>query len=699
LPEPIVDSNIEPSQLSGFMISDPGSELPDLQVNSASNSVADQTPLPEMPVAGANNSDPADRTNSYLQGSLENPDSATESIEHSTILESADPPASNPDIDLFAKPAEDASFLNLPAAFIRASVEHSSPSLIKPEPPHTPNLPPDLKQVSAPQDERLLDRLENALADLEEESETCLEEPVPPGISLERQPARSRLLRPVVYGIEVPNTGTKPLFQVRVEHELPAGFRYLGSDPPPEIRGSKLVWKLGDLEPKSVSRILVRVQPKNAGKLLPESATTFRTAYGVRTRITKPKLQILVVGPERARRGDPVDFEIQVSNSGTDQAKNVQVRNLLSSGLSHEQGPKVEVTLGSLMPGECIKLSLRTTARESGSQRNEVTVTGTDCISSTSEASVLVTQPAIQFRFSGPAQLPLNRETEYHLVTYNSGTANAESLEGRYDIPEGLEIVGGEGLSFYDPVTRTVSWSIPRLDAGQSHSLPVHVLARFPGDFQHRATLRTGTEFQEPVELITSTDFDSSQKSRLLEDLVAGLDDNARHARAPRIDESSASDSADSSTRKDQYLVFTLAGLDYAVSTASLLEVSRLSSITSVPNVPPWVLGVANVRGDIVSMVDLGAFLGLTQTFASVPDGRVLVVRTISQEIMAGLLVEKVKGLRLISGDRITVPAASFENRLSPFMRGVSDIDGRLLVFLDLDRLLLSAEMLQVEPV
>jgi purine-binding chemotaxis protein CheW len=202
--------------------------------------------------------------------------------------------------------------------------------------------------------------------------------------------------------------------------------------------------------------------------------------------------------------------------------------------------------------------------------------------------------------------------------------------------------------------------------------------------------------------LITSTDFDSSQKSRLLEDLVAGLDDNARHARAPRIDVQSASDSSDStdsSTRKDQYLVFTLAGLDYAVSTANLLEVGRPSSITSVPNVPSWVLGVANVRGDIVSMVDLGAFLGLTQTFASVPDGRVLVVRTISQEIMAGLLVEKVKGLRLISGDRITVPAASFENRLSPFMRGVSDIDGRLLVFLDLDRLLLSAEMRQVEPV
>src|SRR5262249_9046605 len=150
---------------------------------------------------------------------------------------------------------------------------------------------------------------------------------------------------------------TKPLFQVRVEHELPAGFRYLGSDPTPEIRGSKLIWKLGDLEPKSVTRILVRVQAKQAGKLLPESATTFRTAYGVRTRITKPRLQVIVTGPEKVRRGDPVVFEIQVTNSGTDQAKNINVRNLLSAGLNHEQGPAIDVALGSLTPGECVKLS------------------------------------------------------------------------------------------------------------------------------------------------------------------------------------------------------------------------------------------------------------------------------------------------------------------------------------------------------
>jgi chemotaxis signal transduction protein len=118
-----------------------------------------------------------------------------------------------------------------------------------------------------------------------------------------------------------------------------------------------------------------------------------------------------------------------------------------------------------------------------------------------------------------------------------------------------------------------------------------------------------------------------------------------------------------------------------------------------VPNVPEWILGVANVRGDIVSMVDLAAFFGLNQLSDSARDGRVLVVRSLSQELTTGLLVEKVKGLRFISSDRITVPAATFENRLSPFLSGVSELDGRLLVFLDLDRMLLSAEMRQVEPV
>jgi chemotaxis signal transduction protein len=64
-----------------------------------------------------------------------------------------------------------------------------------------------------------------------------------------------------------------------------------------------------------------------------------------------------------------------------------------------------------------------------------------------------------------------------------------------------------------------------------------------------------------------------------------------------------------------------------------------------------------------------------------------------------GLVVEKVKGIRIVSENRITAPPSTLENRLTPYMRGVAEIDGRLVVLLDLDRLLLSAEMRQVELV
>src|SRR5262249_1873936 len=154
---------------------------------------------------------------------------------------------------------------------------------------------------------------------------------------------------------------------------------------------------------------------------------------------------------------DPVVFEIQVTNSGTDQAKNINVRNLLSAGLNHEQGPAIDVALGSLTPGECVKLSLKTVALETGIHGCEVTAQGTDGISAGSEASVLVTQPAVQIRFTGPASLPLNKVTEFLLVATNSGTATAENLEGSYVIPEGLDFVPGEGRENYDPDTRTIS--------------------------------------------------------------------------------------------------------------------------------------------------------------------------------------------------------------------------------------------------
>ncbi|MFL5243932.1 MAG: chemotaxis protein CheW [Gemmataceae bacterium] len=597
--------------------------------------------------------------------------------EPSPPLPSSKDPLSDPEIDLFAKPAEDASFLNLSAVYVRDLLKISSKC---PSPGTSDECP------------------ESTLGSEGEAKEAGnRDQPNAPAVPMERQPPLSRLVRPVVYGIEVPNTGTKPLFQVRVEHDLPAGFRFLGADPVPDIRRNKLVWKLGDLEPQSAKRILVRVQPKHAGKLLPESATTFRTTYGVRTRITKPRLQATVTGPQCVDRGEPAIFEIEVSNSGTGQATNVCVRNQIPAGLLHDQGHLVESYLGTLSPGETVKLYLRTIAQGTGAQVTEVIVSGSECVSVAIQAQVLVKQAELTLQITGPTSLQPNQETDYLLEIFNTGTAAASSILVDYKLPEGLDFVSADEQAIPDPNAQSVSWSFASLAAGQNRLLPIRVRTQFPGDFLHKASLRYGEGPDAAAELLISSDL-AIESSPLLAELLAGIDGPLRASRTTRGNAARIPAQLEAAGKDGQHIVFTLAGIDYAVPMAGVVEIGRASNITPVPNVREWLLGVANVRGDVISMVNLGMFFGLDKC-TETTDSRLLVVRSRWGDMATGLLVEKVKGIRSISEKGIMAPASTFENRLTPYLRGVAENDGRLLVLLDLDKLLLSAEMRQVELV
>ena len=151
---------------------------------------------------------------------------------------------------------------------------------------------------------------------------------------------------------------------------------------------------------------------------------------------------------------------------------------------------------------------------------------------------------------------------------------------------------------------------------------------------------------------------------------------------------------------EEQFVIFMMAGTEYAVSIDNVLEISRPLDVTPVPNVPEWVLGVTNLRGDVLSVIDPRTFLGLA-TPALYQTGRMLVAQAEQENssIMTGLLVDRVNEIRFLAKDRIGAPAAPIEDQIAPYLQGVYDHDGRMLVVLDLTRLLFSTEMLQFEPI
>jgi chemotaxis signal transduction protein len=89
---------------------------------------------------------------------------------------------------------------------------------------------------------------------------------------------------------------------------------------------------------------------------------------------------------------------------------------------------------------------------------------------------------------------------------------------------------------------------------------------------------------------------------------------------------------------EEQHVIFTLDGASYSFPITSVTEIVRPLAITPLPNVPEWMAGVANLRGDIISVVDLRRFFGLGEDEA-LRRGRMQVVRSKSEEIQTSWLM------------------------------------------------------------
>jgi purine-binding chemotaxis protein CheW len=148
-----------------------------------------------------------------------------------------------------------------------------------------------------------------------------------------------------------------------------------------------------------------------------------------------------------------------------------------------------------------------------------------------------------------------------------------------------------------------------------------------------------------------------------------------------------------------RHVVFSLAGIKYAVPMEQVLEVRELEHFTPVMNVPAWVLGVTNLHGDIVSLVDLQRLLevpagGSVSRAQVAPPGRTLiVVQTLKGDLTTCLAVESVDGVVQAAVTEIQAVERIIGDGLTPFTRGLLAQGAELLSVLNLESLLHSLEI------
>ena len=146
----------------------------------------------------------------------------------------------------------------------------------------------------------------------------------------------------------------------------------------------------------------------------------------------------------------------------------------------------------------------------------------------------------------------------------------------------------------------------------------------------------------------------------------------------------------------EQHVVFILAEKEYAIPIANVLEIGQPLSTTLVPFVPAWLLGIANVRGEIISIIDLRTFLDMTETRIK-HTHRFMIVRTNQDDIRTGFIVDRVLGSHHLVLENIEDVNAPIDDPLGEFVCATYDHGGRSLIVLDFDRFLRSPEISQFE--
>lgn len=145
------------------------------------------------------------------------------------------------------------------------------------------------------------------------------------------------------------------------------------------------------------------------------------------------------------------------------------------------------------------------------------------------------------------------------------------------------------------------------------------------------------------------------------------------------------------SSGQRQYIKFILDEIVMGIPLVNALEIEQLSEITPLPNLPRWILGICNIRGEIISVVDLRGFFQMPSK--SVKSMAPLIVIQ-NKDQKTSLMVDKIVGLLSIDpSDPGMQTNALTESKLLPYTSGVFFSGNEIIYLLGVEKLLTSARM------
>ncbi|WP_432736234.1 chemotaxis protein CheW [Maridesulfovibrio sp. FT414] len=145
-----------------------------------------------------------------------------------------------------------------------------------------------------------------------------------------------------------------------------------------------------------------------------------------------------------------------------------------------------------------------------------------------------------------------------------------------------------------------------------------------------------------------------------------------------------------------QLVTFSIGDEEFGVDILKVQEIIRTMEITKVPRAPKFVEGVINLRGKVIPIIDLRSKFGL-KTKDHDQQTRIIVIEI--NDMIVGFVVDSVSEVLRIPASTVEPPPPVVSGMDSEYISGVGKLADRLLILLDLNRLLSSEEQDQLSQV
>jgi purine-binding chemotaxis protein CheW len=143
-----------------------------------------------------------------------------------------------------------------------------------------------------------------------------------------------------------------------------------------------------------------------------------------------------------------------------------------------------------------------------------------------------------------------------------------------------------------------------------------------------------------------------------------------------------------------QVVSFKLGSEEYGVDIAQVQEINRMVAVTHVPRAPQFMEGVINLRGQLIPIIDLRARFGMPRA-EHTKNTRIVVTEIATKRV--GMVVDSVSEVLRLPVEQIEAAPEMITGVDTEYIRGVGKIEDRLIILLDLAKIISGSEKRELE--